>query len=80
MRAIAKTTVQQQTNFRLGKKNHKGKYSKSYVQQMVEVMLHRKTLNAGSGLAVFNWGGVVALDPLVALGVVCGSKGAKVLE
>ena len=49
---LAKSVVKKQTNFRLGKKNHKGKYTKSYVQQMVEAMLHRKSLNADPELAV----------------------------
>ena len=41
---IAKTTVTKQTNFRLGKKNKQGKYTPSYIQQMVEKMVHRKKL------------------------------------
>ena len=42
---LAKSIVKKQTNFRLGKKDHKGKYTKSYVQQMVENMLTRKQLS-----------------------------------
>ena len=34
----------QQTNFRLGKKNKQGKYTPSYIQQMVEKLVYRKKL------------------------------------
>ena len=35
----------QRTNFRLGHKDLKGRYSRSYVEQVVSEMVHRKVLN-----------------------------------
>ena len=42
---VVKTVVTQQTNYRLGKKNLAGKYTTSYIQQAMQVLLHRKKLN-----------------------------------
>ena len=43
---VMKTTVTKQTNYRLGKKNLHGKYTPSYIQQAMQVVLHRKQLMA----------------------------------
>ena len=42
---IAKTLVKTQTNFRLGKKNMKGKFTTSYIEQVMRIMVYRKKLN-----------------------------------